>query len=296
MRLCRSPVLLLLLAGVALAACARQPSRQQMTQQQYAAHQHYASAQRSDLDTLMYGAPAPRQQQQHQHQQQHQKHHQHAAYRPPQPPPDYRPPGYAPPPPVYRQPAYAPPPAAYRPPRAYYRPPPPPPPRPRYTQYVPMPLPEFDGPYTLDTGDKLRIVVFGQDTLSNTYLVDAASAISMPLIGNVTARDQTTAALAASIKSRLAQGFIREPSVAVEVELYRPFFVLGEVTYPGQYPYVPHMTVENAIAIAGGFTPRAKKSKVAVTRRYQGVPAKFTLPLQYKVRPGDVITVSERWF
>jgi polysaccharide export outer membrane protein len=157
-------------------------------------------------------------------------------------------------------------------------------------------LPEDDGPYTLDTGDKLRIVVFGQDTLSNTYTVDAAGMVTMPLIGAVTARDQTTAALSASIRGRLAGGYIREPSVAVEVETYRPFFVLGEVTYPGQYPYVPHMTVENAVAIAGGFTPRASKSKVSITRRYQGVPAKFALPLQYKVRPGDVLTVGERWF
>jgi polysaccharide export outer membrane protein len=118
----------------------------------------------------------------------------------------------------------------------------------------------------------------------------------MPLIGAVPARDTTTATLAATIKSRLAQGYIREPSVAVEVESYRPFFVLGEVTYPGQYPYVPHMTVENAVAIAGGFTPRATKSKVTITRKIQGVPQRFALPLRYKVRPGDVVTVGERWF
>jgi polysaccharide export outer membrane protein len=289
MRLCR--FLMLLIAMAALTACARQPSRQYMAQQQYAAYQHYAAAQRSDLDTLIYGAPAPRDPRQPQ---------QTAAYRPVQPPPGY--PSYAPPrsyapPPAYRAPppAYRPPPPAYRPPAAYYRPPPPPAVR-HASRYVRMPLPEFDGPYTLDTGDRLRIVVFGQDNLSNTYLVDAAGTIAMPLIGTVTARDQTTAALAASIKSRLSQGFIREPSVAVEVEIYRPFFVLGEVTYPGQYPYVPHMTVENAIAIAGGFTPRAGKSKVSVSRKYQGVLGQVTLPLQYKVRPGDVVTVGERWF
>ena len=165
------------------------------------------------------------------------------------------------------------------------------------TKYVPVfELPEDNGPYTLDTGDKLRIVVFGQDTLSNIYTVDAAGQISTPLIGVVQARDLTTAALSASIKSRLAQGFIREPSVAVEVEIYRPFFVLGEVTYPGQYPYVPHITIENAVAIAGGFTPRASKSKVTITRKIQGVPQKFVMPLQYKLRPGDILTIGERWF
>jgi polysaccharide export outer membrane protein len=183
-------------------------------------------------------------------------------------------------------------PAAYGPPPAQSR-------TVRYaTQYVPVreTMPADEGPYTLDTGDKLRIVVFGQDTLSNTYTVDAAGMVTMPLIGAVPARDQTTAALGAAIKAKLAGGYIREPSVAVEVETYRPFFVLGEVTYPGQYPYVPHMTVENAVAIAGGFTPRAGKGAVTITRKIQGVPARFPLPLHYKVRPGDVVTVGERWF
>ena len=206
---------------------------------------------------------------------------------------------------------------ARQPPRYAYAPPPPPgidtlvygapaayvavPPPSRTvryaTQHVPAYVPPVDeGPYTLDTGDKLRIVVFGQDTLSNTYTVDAAGMVTLPLIGAVVARDQTTAALAATIRSRLAQGYIREPSVAVEVETYRPFFVLGEVTYPGQYPYVPHMTVENAVAIAGGFTPRATKSKVTITRKIAGLPQRFPLPLRYKIRPGDIITVGERWF
>jgi polysaccharide biosynthesis/export protein len=152
------------------------------------------------------------------------------------------------------------------------------------------------GPYTLDSGDRLRIVVFGQDALSNIYIVDAAGEVALPLIGTVNARGLTTAQLAASIKGRLANGYIREPSVAVEVDIHRPFFVLGEVTYPGQYPYVPNMTVENAVAIAGGFTPRGFKYKVTVTRRIQGVPARLTVPLHEPLCPGDTITVQERWF
>jgi polysaccharide export outer membrane protein len=157
-------------------------------------------------------------------------------------------------------------------------------------------VPDSDGPYTLDTGDKLRIVVFGQDNLSNNYTVDAAGQVTLPLIGAVNARGMTTQQLAGAIAGRLKQSFIRDPSVAVEVDVYRPFFVLGEVTYPGQYPFVPHMTVENAISIAGGFTPRAYKSQITVTRKIQGVPARTGLPLYSPVRPGDVITVSERWF
>jgi polysaccharide export outer membrane protein len=166
----------------------------------------------------------------------------------------------------------------------------------RVAQAVPVAATFQDGPYTLDSGDKLRIVVFGQDTLSNNYTVDAQGQVSLPLIGAVPARGLTTAQLSASITSRLKQSFIRDPSVAVEIETYRPFFVLGEVTFPGQYPYVPNMTIENAVAIAGGFTPRASKDKVTVTRKIQGVPARYSLPLRVPVRPGDTITVGERWF
>jgi len=110
---------------------------------------------------------------------------------------------------------------------------------------------DFEAPYTLDSGDRLRVVVFGQDGLSNSYAVDVAGKISMPLIGAVRARGMTTAQLSDSISTRLRQGYIREPHVAVEVEAYRPFFILGEVTTPGQFPYVPDMTVETAVAVAG---------------------------------------------
>jgi polysaccharide export outer membrane protein len=166
----------------------------------------------------------------------------------------------------------------------------------RVVQVVPVAVTFQDGPYTLDSGDKLRIVVFGQDTLSNNYTVDAQGAVTLPLVGAVEARGLTTAQLGGAIAGRLRSGFVRDPSVAVEIETYRPFFVFGEVTFPGQYPYVPNMTVENAIAIAGGFTPRASKDKVTITRKVQGQPTRFALPLRQQLRPGDTIEVSERWF
>jgi polysaccharide export outer membrane protein len=166
----------------------------------------------------------------------------------------------------------------------------------RVVQVVPVAATFEDGPYTLDSGDKLRIVVFGQDAISNNYTVDAQGQVMLPLVGGVEARGLTTAQLAGAITGRLKSGFVRDPSVAVEIETYRPFFVLGEVTFPGQYPYVPNMTVENAIAIAGGFTPRASKDKVTITRKVQGVPARTTLPLRYPIRPGDTVEISERWF
>jgi polysaccharide biosynthesis/export protein len=150
-------------------------------------------------------------------------------------------------------------------------------------------------PYTLDSGDKLRVVVFGQDGLSNSYTVDAAGRVTMPLIGALPARSLTTAQLAGEITAKLKNGYVREPHVAVEIESYRPFFILGEVTYPGQYPYVANMTAETAVAIAGGFTPRAFKGTVTVTRQVPQEAVRNTVPLNAPVRPGDTIVVAERW-
>jgi polysaccharide biosynthesis/export protein len=161
---------------------------------------------------------------------------------------------------------------------------------------LPGPAPGGDEPYPLDSGDRLRVVVFGQEGLSNIYIVDATGKISMPLIGAVPARGCTTVQLARAIADRLRNGYLREPHVAVEVEIYRPFFILGEVTAPGQYPYVPNMTVETAVAIAGGFTPRAYRYDVEVSRSSSGGTARQKVPLIAPLRPGDTVTVSERWF
>jgi polysaccharide export outer membrane protein len=158
--------------------------------------------------------------------------------------------------------------------------------------------PPSDPAYRLDTGDRLRIVVFGQEVLSNSYFVDAAGQVTVPLIGAVSARGLTTQQLARAVAARLRAGFIREPHVAIEVEVYRPFFILGEVTLPGQYPYVPNMTVETAVAIAGGFTPRAYRSDVKIDRPTAGeaLRSRASVPLLTRVQPGDTIVVKERWF
>src|SRR2546429_4334503 len=129
---------------------------------------------------------------------------------------------------------------------------------------APMPV-RYDSSYHLDAGDKLRVVVYGQEGLTNTYAIDAGGSITMPLIGSVPARGRTPAGLAAEITGRLRNGFIREPSVAVEIESYRPFFILREGAAPGPYPYVPNMTVESAVAIARGFSPPAPRGSLAVT-------------------------------
>ena len=172
--------------------------------------------------------------------------------------------------------------------------------------YVPAPITvayaapaipvRYDAAYHLDAGDKLRVVVYGQEGLTNTYAIDASGAITMPLIGAVPARGRTPAGLAAEIGSRLRNGYIREPSVAVEIDSYRPFFILGEVAAPGQYPYVPNMSVESAIAIAGGFTPRARRDRVTLTHTDSAGALRFAVPLGTALGPGDTVQVGERWF
>lgn len=153
-----------------------------------------------------------------------------------------------------------------------------------------------EGPYYLNAGDRLRVLVFGQENLSNLYTVDAQGAIAMPLIGSVQAAGLTTTELAAMIAKRLRQGYLRDPDVSVEVDQYRPFFILGEVTNPGQFAFVNGLTAQTAVAIAGGFTPRAERSGVEITRRIGNKTVSARLPLSTPIRPGDAITLEERWF
>lgn len=186
----------------------------------------------------------------------------------------------APPPVVVAAPRAAPPPVAAIPAPAPYV----------------APVAMIDDRYRLDAGDRLRVVVFGQEGLTNTYAVDAGGAITMPLIGAVQARGLTPAELSRSVAAKLRNGFIREPSVAVEIEAYRPFFILGEVAAPGLYPYVPNMTVESAVAIAGGYSPRALRSSVKMTRSNVAGSVSAVVPPTTLVSPGDTIVVGERWF
>jgi polysaccharide export outer membrane protein len=118
----------------------------------------------------------------------------------------------------------------------------------------------------------------------------------MPLIGAVPASGSTTRDLERAIEARLRAGFLREPRVSVEIDVFRPFFVLGEVTNAGQFPFVAGMTVQKAIAIAGGFSPRAFKHHVELTRVVKGQSITGEVPIDYPLKPGDTVVVRERWF
>jgi polysaccharide export outer membrane protein len=150
--------------------------------------------------------------------------------------------------------------------------------------------------YTLDSGDQLRVIVFGQANLTNSYTVDDSGQIAMPLIGSVAARGRTTQQVEGDVRSQLASRYLRDPKVTIEVETYRPFFVLGEVNSAGQFAYVRGMTGRAAAAVAGGFTPRARQNTMVVTRMVDGTLVTAEVPINHPVLPGDTVTIQERWF
>lgn len=155
---------------------------------------------------------------------------------------------------------------------------------------------QLTAPYALASGDRIRVIVFGQDAISNSFAVNGSGMISMPLIGDVAVVGLTTTESERLIENRLRSGFLRDPHVSVEVEAYRPFFVLGEVTTAGQYPFINGMTVQKAIAVAGGFSARADRGTADITRMIKGTQITARVPLSYPLRPGDTITVEERFF
>lgn len=167
------------------------------------------------------------------------------------------------------------------------------------TSYQPAPKAFSEAtiqPYRLDSGDRLRINVFEQAGLSGTYTVDQAGYVAFPLIGTVASRGKTLPELEGMIAAKLRQGYLRDPDVTIEVDRYRSVFIMGEVGQAGQYAYVPGMTVQNAIAVAGGFSPRANQSNADITRRINGRIITGRVPITDAVLAGDTIYVRERLF
>jgi polysaccharide export outer membrane protein len=153
-----------------------------------------------------------------------------------------------------------------------------------------------DSQYRLSAGDKLNIIVFGQEDVSGEFQIDGGGNITMPLLGQVAAANRTVTQLQTEITAALDKDYIVNPRVSIEVLNYRPFYILGQVNTPGSYPYVSGMDVRQAIAIAGGFTRRARTSTVKVIRETQSGTVEIDAKPDAPILPGDTIEVDRRLF
>jgi polysaccharide export outer membrane protein len=153
------------------------------------------------------------------------------------------------------------------------------------------------GAYRLGPGDVVRLITFGEDSLTGEFRVSDSGTIALPLLGPVHAASLSTDQLGQQVSQALMKAnLLKSPSVSVEIIAYRPIFILGEVSKPGQYPYQPGMTVVTAAAVAGGFTYRAVDDYAAVVRTQDGVAIEGKAYRQSFIQPGDVVTVLERRF
>ncbi|WOK36507.1 polysaccharide biosynthesis/export family protein [Sphingomonas sp. C3-2] len=154
------------------------------------------------------------------------------------------------------------------------------------------------GEYRLGAGDEIRVTVYGLDPMNNSYVVGDAGTISMPLIETIAVDGKTIPEVESAIASAISarQLVARAPSVSAQIQKYRPFFIMGEVQRPGQYPYVPGLTVNSAVSIAGGYTFRANTKAVVIKRKTKTGMVKGQTGPDGQVWPGDTIEVSESWF
>jgi protein involved in polysaccharide export with SLBB domain len=242
------------------------PAYQQAPSQQ---PQPYPAQAQSYQPVSGYAQPAPAWQPQSSYQPQ-------GAYQAPPEPYGYRP--LPPAQPQYPQTA-----AAAANPYAYYQP-----------QAVTSGRAGYD--YMLGPGDKLRLTVFGETDLSGEFVIDGSGFARLPLIGQIRAAGSTSQQLEAMIGSALSQGYLKSPRVSVEVTTYRPFYIIGAVNRPGQYPYIDHMNALNAIALAGGFTNGAVESVLFVRREGSNQEVEVPADRTTEIYPGDVVKVHTTFF
>jgi protein involved in polysaccharide export with SLBB domain len=153
-----------------------------------------------------------------------------------------------------------------------------------------------DAGYVLGSGDKIRVITFGEESLTGEFFVGSQGQVSLPLIGDIKAGGLTIAQFTEKVTHALANGFLKEPRVSVEVLDYRPFYILGEVNKPGEYPFINGLTVMNAVATAGGFTYRANTRTVFIKGGAGSAERKIHLLSNTPVHPGDTIRIGERFF
>ena len=153
-----------------------------------------------------------------------------------------------------------------------------------------------NGDYVLDAGDRIRLSLYGDDSFKGEFAVSDNGTISLPLIGTQPARGMTVNAFRAAVEAKLADGYYRDPRLSAEVINYRPFYILGEVNKPGQYPYVTGMTLGQAVAIANGYTLAARKGRIAIRRAKSQEEVKISANPALPIGPGDTVRVLERLF
>jgi polysaccharide export outer membrane protein len=150
--------------------------------------------------------------------------------------------------------------------------------------------------YHLGANDKIRVITFGEDALTGEFFIGGAGKVSLPLVGEVQAAGLTIPEFTKKVETALKDGYLKDPKVSVEVLTYRPFYILGEVQKPGEYPYTNGLTVMNAVATANGFTYRANSKKVFIKRADSKEEQEFPLVSTLPVAPGDTIRIAERFF
>lgn len=149
--------------------------------------------------------------------------------------------------------------------------------------------------YRLGSGDKLRVIVFGEEALSGEFDVDGTGTVSLPLIGLIQAKDLTLREFEAEVSDKLRDGYLKDPRVSAEVLNYRPFYIFGEVEEPGEYPYTNGMTALNAVAVGGGYTFRADKLRIYISRDQEN-EVEYLLNTSVRIQPGDIVRIAERFF
>lgn len=155
---------------------------------------------------------------------------------------------------------------------------------------------EFATGYRVGAGDRLTIRVAGEPELTADYVVDASGSISMPYVQTVSVAGMTSQQIEQMIAERLRRGYLRDPKVSAQVTSLRPFYILGEVNTAGSFAYQPGITVQNAIAIAGGYGARADQARVLLTRKTADGTKTYKVPVTTQIYPGDIIYIRERWF
>lgn len=167
----------------------------------------------------------------------------------------------------------------------------------------PLPASEYaqagqDIEYRLSAGDKVRVVVFGEDTLTGDYVISSGGNLTFPLIGVIKATDQTVENLQKTIATKLADGFIKNPQVSIQIVSFRPFYILGEINRPGEYPVSTGLTLKQAVAAAGGYTYRANTKRAFIKRATETDERLVDLSGDRTVivRAGDTIRIVERHF